>query len=77
MKPVLVKLVAEDGTHAAHLGDPVALCGACGRALLKPVRSAFDVSCCTCGDQVIDLLGLTALTDPGNVQFRVVEEGDQ
>lgn len=41
MKPVLVKLVAEDGTHAAHLGDRLALCGTCGRPLLKPVGSAF------------------------------------
>lgn len=74
MKPVLVKLVSEDGTHAAHLGDRVALCGACGRPLLKPVRSAFDVSCGTCGDQVVNLLGLTPLTDLGNVELRTVEE---
>ena len=77
MKPLLVLMLAGEGTHAARPGDGVALCGACGRTLLKVITSAFDVSCCTCSDSVVDLLGLTPLTDLGNVELRVVEEGEQ
>lgn len=75
MKPLLVLMLAGDGTHAARPGDGVALCGACGRTLLKVITSAFDVTCCTCSDRIVVVLGLTPLTDPGNGDFRVVEEG--
>lgn len=77
MKPTLVVMVAGDGTHAARPGDHVALCGQPGRGLLTVIRSSFDIACLRCARKVIDLLGLTPLTDPGNGDFRVVEEGDR
>lgn len=72
MKPLLVLMLAGDGTHAARPGDGVALCGACGRTLLTVVTSAFDFTCKRCVPLVQDALGLTSVNDPGYGGFVVV-----
>lgn len=71
--PVLVVLIAPDHTHAADAGSRVAMCGAVGVPLLTMVRSSFDFTCERCVPLVQDALGLTALNDPDNVGFRVIE----
>lgn len=73
-KPVLVLLVTGQNTHAAEVGSRVALCGAVGTAVTGEVHSSFDFTCTRCVPLVQDALGLTALNDPGNVGFVVVDE---
>lgn len=71
---LVVMLGSDAQTHAAEPGKAFALCGMYGRTLLVQVHGAGDVACDRCADLVVDALGLTALTDPTNVQMRVVED---
>lgn len=74
-RPVLMVVLGSDGLdHAGRAEARSALCGAQGRFTLSRVRGAFDVNCPSCAAQVVNLLELTALTDPTNVQMRVVED---
>lgn len=74
--PVLMLILDSDGgNHAGRAEQRLALCGARGRCVLVRVTGAFDVDCPCCATQVVDLLDLTALTDPTNVQMRIVEGG--
>lgn len=74
-RPVLMLVLGADGAkHAGRAEARSALCGARGRWMLVRVCGAFDVNCPSCTAQVIDVLGLTALSDPTNVQMRIVED---
>lgn len=74
-RPVLVVLLAGNASHAAEVGTRVALCGAVGATLVARVTSAFDVTCPRCAEGVIATLGLTPLTDDGNVRLKIVDDG--
>lgn len=74
MTKELVLLVTGQHTHAASAGERRSLCGVVGVAVGRRVRSSFDVTCERCQRLVQRALGLTALTDPGNVGFTVVED---
>lgn len=74
MSKELVVLVTGHHTHAASAGERRSLCGVVGVPVAREVHSSFDVTCELCQRLVQRALGLTALTDPGNVGFVVVED---
>ncbi len=72
---LVVTAPAADGRkHAARRDAAETLCGLAGSGSTRPVQGAFDVTCPHCQLLVVRLMRLTPLSDPTNVQLRIVEE---